>query len=265
MTHGLTSSHSVLFNEIWHFKIHHHNRHTLLLHTAQGWAFRDRTACSCCSERNVTKALESWILGTRKKRIWNDITTSLAKPDHSFTSHCGLARPWMNLPRKDGCRMYRLINTASPSPRQRYESAHLSNGAVWVSFGHARKTQWSSQTDRTDVCWDNKLWLCVTAQTNLKTNQEIQFHIFPSQSAPVCSCLCRYKLWITTTLRWNIFNIFALEIWVCGQLRCLENVSPTRFRHLILILLWAFLCRHFLFVFILIRICLSTNQFHFQQ
>lgn len=90
---------------------------------------------------------------------------------------------------------------------------------------------------------NNKLWLCVTAQTNLKTKQEIQFLLFHSWSSPVDTQLNNYQ----PLLSLKHFQTYALEIWVWGLLRCLGNIGPTTFWHFYFIFYpsFAFFCISF--------------------
>lgn len=154
----------------------------------QSWTFHDRIACSCSSQQSVMKALESLLLG---KNIVKWQNTSCAKPDHTFASHCGLANTWMNLPQRDlsSCKLqnawFDSYSVSSLHYLQHYEPANLSDIVVLMYFGPAHKPQWSSQqteqmfavTTSCDCVWQ-------AVQTNLKTNQQIQFLLFYSHSSP---------------------------------------------------------------------------------
>lgn len=177
----------------------------------------------------------------------------------SSASHCGLAQTWMNLPQTDllSCRLQDRWLTVQYLLHWDHSMNQLVRPIEWFQcfFGHIHETQCSQLTEqmfavttRCDCVWQLRLISKLTRKSS--------FSYFSPGAL--------LSLW-TETLKscqifrssWNVFNMFALEIWLCCHLGCLENVSPTRFRHLILIFLRTFLSHISFSVFMLIRICLS--------
>lgn len=136
----------VLFNEICYSK-YTHTRDSTSSTVNWNWIFHDKCSCSCSRDQNMTNALKEFDTNIVKNKKTAFFSLQKATFDR-IRFPTGWRDDW----------------------HSRSKATSQLSSSLALDY-----TQRSFPIDGAGVWCDNKLWLYMTAQTNRKTNQKIQF------------------------------------------------------------------------------------------